>query len=251
MWSQLLHRILIVDDEPDTCANLSDILTDLGYQVDTAHDGFAALELVKKHTYDVALLDLRMPGMDGLELYRRIREVSAGTVAIVVTAYASSDTAKSARAAGAWQIVPKPVNIGKLLGLVAHALDTPLILVVDDDRDLCENLWDLLHERGYRVHLAHDVRRTRRRALRQRKFHVVLIDMKLPTGDGHQVLRALQSIDKESSRNPDYRSYGEMETKVQDALRAGANAVCYKPFDVEKLLLTVQKLSAEGRSLPK
>ena len=77
-----LARILIVDDEVDTCANLCDILTDLGYQVDTAYDGFAALELVKKNAYDVALLDLRMPGMDGLELYRKIRQISAETVAI-------------------------------------------------------------------------------------------------------------------------------------------------------------------------
>jgi len=244
------HRILIVDDEPDTCANLSDILTDLGYQVDTALDGFAALELIKNHAYDVALLDLRMPGMDGLELYRRIREVSAGTVAIIVTAYAGSDTAKSARAAGAWQIVPKPVDTGSLLGLVAQALDTPLILVVDDDRDLCENLWDLLHERGYRVHLAHDAPEAEQ-ALRERKFHVVLIDMKLPAGDGHQVLRALQKIDKEARTVLITGHAAEMETKVQAALQAGANAVCYKPFDVEKLLSTVQKLSAEGRSQPK
>src|SRR5437763_3393957 len=111
-------RILIVDDEPDTCANLCDILTDLDYQVDTANDGLAALELVKQNFYGIALLDLRMPGMDGLELYRRIREISAGTVAIVVTAYASSDTAKSVLAAGAFKIVPKPVNIGSLLNLI-------------------------------------------------------------------------------------------------------------------------------------
>jgi len=244
------QRILIVDDEADTCANLSDILTDLGYEVDTAHDGLAALELVKKHTYDVALLDLRMPGMDGLELYRRIREVSAGTVAIVVTAYASSDTAKSARAAGAWQIVPKPVNIGSLLGLVAQALDTPLILVVDDDCDLCENLWDLLHERGYRVDIAHDVPGAES-ALALHRFHVVLIDMKLPAGDGHQVLRALQEIDKEARAIVITGHTAEMETKVQEALQAGAKAVCYKPFDVEKLLSTVQQLSTEGRSQSK
>jgi DNA-binding NtrC family response regulator len=245
-----VHHILIVDDEPDTCANLSDILTDLGYQVDTAHDGLAALELVKKRPYDVALLDLRMPGMDGLELYRRIRDVSAGTVAIVVTAYAGSDTAKSARAAGAWQIVPKPVDTGRLLGLVAQALDTPLILIVDDDRDLCENLWDLLHERGYRVHLAHDAPDAEQ-ALRERKFHVVLIDMKLPAGDGTRVLRALQKIDSEARAVVITGHAGEMETKVQEALQAGANAVCYKPFDVEKLLSTVQELSAEGRLQPK
>ena len=242
-----VHRLLIVDDEPDTCANLSDILTDLGYQVDTAHDGFAALELVKKHAYDVALLDLRMPGMDGVELYRRIKEVSAGTVAIVVTAYAGGNTAQSVREAGAWQIVPKPVNISNLLGLVAQALDTPLVLVVDDDRDLCENLWDLLRERGYRVHLAHDAAQAEQ-ALRQRKFHVVLIDMKLPAGDGRQVLQALQNIDKEARSVIITGHVPEMESKVQEALQDGANAVCYKPFDVEKLLSIVQLLSSEGRS---
>jgi DNA-binding response OmpR family regulator len=238
-------RILIVDDEPDTCANLSDILTDLDYQVDTANDGFAALELIKQNSYDIALLDLRMPGMDGLELYRRIRETSAGTVAIVVTAYASSDTAKSVLAAGASKIVPKPVNIGSLLNLIAQALDTPLLLVVDDDRDLCDNLWDVLHERGYRVHLAHDIPDAEK-ALRQSKFHVVLIDMKLPAGDGHQVLRALQNADKEARTILITGYAGEMESKVQQALEAGANAICYKPFDVGKLLSTVQELSVRG-----
>jgi two-component system, NtrC family, response regulator HydG len=238
-------RILIVDDEPDTCANLSDILTDLGYQVDTAYDGFAALELVQKNTYDISLLDLRMPGMDGLELYRRIRHLSAGTVAIVVTAYASSDTAKSVLSAGAWKILPKPVNIGSLLNLVSQALDTPLVLVVDDDLDLCDNLWDLLHERGFRVHLAYDIPDAEK-ALQQRQFHVVLIDMKLPAGDGQQILRTLQQADKEAHTILITGNKEEMETKVEQALQAGANAVCYKPFDVEKLLATVQELSVRG-----
>src|SRR5260370_14233734 len=100
-------RILVVDDEADTCANLSDILTELGYRVDVAFDGPSALELVKQNHYDVALLDLKMPGMDGLELYRRIKEVQSGTVAIVVTAYASSHTAQEALSAGASRILPQ------------------------------------------------------------------------------------------------------------------------------------------------
>jgi two-component system, NtrC family, response regulator HydG len=238
-------RILIVDDEPDTCENLSDILTDVGYQVDTAHDGFAALKLVQQNSYDIALLDLRMPGMDGLELYRRIREISAGTVAIVVTAYASSDTAQSVLSAGAWNIVSKPVNIGSLLGMVAAALDTPLILVVDDDHDLCDNLWDLLRERGYRVWLAHDIPEAEK-ALLQRKFHVVLIDMKLPAGEGYEVLRTLQQADQDARAILITGHAPEMEVKIQKALDAGANAVCYKPFDVDKLLGTVKELCTHG-----
>ncbi len=235
-------RILIVDDEQDTCANLSDILTDLGYEVDTANDGFAALDLVKKRAYDVALLDLRMPGMDGLELYRRMREISAETVAIVVTAYASSDTAKSVLANGAWKLLPKPVNIGSLLNLVSQALDTPLVLVVDDDHDLCENLWEILRERGYRVCIAHDLPEAEKK-LAEHRFHVVLIDMKLPTGSGQELLRIVRSVDPDARAVliTGYRT--EMEAKVQTAMDAGANAVCYKPFDVEKLLSTVEALS--------
>src|SRR6266436_1186749 len=128
-------RMLVVDDEVDTFRNLSDILTDLGYHVDIAHDGSTALDLVRRHGYEVALLDLKMPGMDGLTLYREIKKVSAGTVAIIVTAYAGSTTLEEARASGAWQVLAKPIDFPRLLGVVQHALDQPLLLVVDDDRD--------------------------------------------------------------------------------------------------------------------
>src|SRR5437764_1218818 len=132
--------ILLVDDDVDTCCNLADILSDLGYQVDTAHDGPTALELVKQHPYEVALLDYKMPGMDGLTLYREIKRLRAGMVAIVVTAYAGGGTAEEALQAGAWQVLAKPVDFPKLLGLVNEALGQPLVLVVDDDPDLCANL---------------------------------------------------------------------------------------------------------------
>jgi two-component system, NtrC family, response regulator HydG len=239
-------RILVVDDEPDTCANLSDILTEQGYRVDVAHDGLAALELVKKNAYDVALLDLKMPGIDGLELYRRIRTISADTVAIVVTAYASSTTATSVLGAGAWKILSKPVNLPQLLGFVGQAISQPLVLVVDDDRELCDTLWELFRDRQYRVCLAHDVPEAQGR-LEQRDFHVVVVDMKLPSGDGTAVLDCVRRA------NPEARSVvitgfrGEMEQRVQTALAGGANAVCYKPFQVNELLKTVGKLCEEHK----
>src|SRR5689334_18226171 len=111
-------QVLVVDDDQDICRNLPDILTDLGYRVDTAHDGRTAIEIVKRTPYDVALLDLRMPGMDGLTLYREIKRLRSGTVAMIVTAYASTATAEEALAAGAWQVLSKPVDLPKLLGFV-------------------------------------------------------------------------------------------------------------------------------------
>src|SRR4051794_20374638 len=184
-------RVLVVDDEEDTCNNLSDILTDLGYRVDVANEGQAALKLVRRNPYDVALLDLRMPGMDGLTLYREIKKLRAGTVAILVTAYASGATSEEALAAGAWQVVAKPVHLPRLLDLVDQAQGQPLVLVVDDDRDLCENLWQILRERGYRVALAHDPGGAAEQ-LRDTTFRLVLIDMKLPGGDGAEVFRLVR-----------------------------------------------------------
>ncbi len=234
--------ILVVDDEVDTCRNLSDILTDLGYQVDTALDGFAALELARKKPYDLALLDLKMPGMDGLTLYRELRKLRSSTVAIVATAYAVKATAEEALAAGVWQVLAKPVDLGRLLSLVDEALGQPLVLVVDDDHDLCANLWDLLRERGYRVAVAHDAEDAARR-LQEHDFAVVLIDMKLPRSDGSQVFRRVRQSNPQARTIVITGHRVEMDPVVQSVVAEGADAVCYKPFDVPRLLATLKKLT--------
>jgi len=237
--------ILVVDDDVDICHNLSDILTDIGYRVEYAHDGPTALKMVREKAYDVALLDLKMPGMDGLELYREIKRLRAGTVAILVTAYAGQTAAEEALAAGAWQVLSKPVDFPRLLGLVDEALSQPLVLVVDDDRALCANLWDLFRERGYRVGLAH----TANEAAGQvgyANYRVVLIDMKMPDGDGGEVFRKVRA------GNPQARTLlitghrPETDELVARVLAEGADAVCYKPFEVPKLLATLKDLAGSG-----
>ena len=234
--------ILVVDDEVDTCRNLSDILTDLGYHVDVAHDGPSALELARRNAYDVALLDLRMPGMDGLELFHRIRELRAGTVGIIVTAYAGTDTAERALAAGAWQMLVKPVDFARLLALVEEAVGQPLVLIVDDDPDLCRSLRDVLCDRGYRVCLAHDESAAAAH-LRDTSFRVVLIDMRLPQGDGAGVYRLVREVNPQARTVVITGHRGEMERRVEEVLQQGADAVCYKPFEVSGLLATLERLT--------
>ena len=118
------------------------------------------------------------------------------------------------------------------------------VLVVDDDPDLCAILWDLLRERGYRVAIAHDEEGATRH-LQEHAFTVVLIDMKLPRSDGSQVFRRVRQ------RNPQARTVVitghrvEMDPVVQRVVAEGADAVCYKPFDVPRLLSTLEQLTAE------
>lgn len=234
--------ILVVDDDHDTCRNLADILEDFGYDVDTAADGETALELVRRRAYDVALLDLKMPGMDGLTLYREIRKLQAGTVAMIVTGYASSETAQQALQAGAWKVLSKPVDFSRLLPLLEDAVNQPLVLVVDDDPELCENLWDMLRDRGYRVCVAHNEQQAAER-LKNRHYGVVLIDVKLPDGDGTGVFHLVRNTNPEA-RTVFISGYRrEVEQLIDQALREGADAVCYKPFDMPQLLQVVHQLS--------
>jgi DNA-binding NtrC family response regulator len=236
------HSILVVDDDVDTCRNLSDILTDLGYHVEIAHDGPSALELVRRRHFDVALLDLKMPGMNGLDLYRRIRELRADTVALIVTAYAGAGAAEEALAAGAWKVLPKPVDFPRLLKLVGEALGQPLVMIVDDDPDLCASLWDMLRDRGYRVAVAHD-EPTAARQLGDASFRVVLIDMKLPAGDGTTVFRIVREANPQARTIVITGHRAELERAVDQVLKEGADAVCYKPFDVGRLLETLDQLT--------
>ncbi|MCI0738698.1 MAG: response regulator [Gemmataceae bacterium] len=242
MMNAAKPSILVVDDDVDTCRNLADILRDLGFRVDVAHDGPSALELVRRNAYDVALLDYKMPGMDGLTLYREIKRLRAGTVAIVVTAYAGGGTAEEALKAGAWQVLPKPVDFPKLLGLVDVAVGQPLVLVVDDDHDLCATLWDMFRERGYRVCLAHDEVEAADR-LKNTTFKAVLIDMKLPAGDGTTVFRLVRQANPQAHTIVITGQRPEMDQQVQQLLQEGVDAVCYKPFDVPKLLTTLDRLT--------
>lgn len=239
-------RILVVDDDHDICRNLSDILIDLGYRVDAAHDGPSALELVRERAYDIALLDYKMPGMDGLTLYREINKQRAGVVSLLVTAYASPATTDEALSAGAWKVVPKPVDFRRLLGYLDEAMDQPLVMVVDDDQDLCDALWDLLREQGYRVSLAHGVREAAEQ-LRDSEYKVVLIDLRIPDGDGGDVYRVVRDTNPQA-RTIMITSYRlEMDDTVDRLMSEGVDAVCYKPFDIPQLLAKLEQLSSSAR----
>jgi DNA-binding response OmpR family regulator len=116
------EHILIVDDEDTLRYFLRRTLQDEGYQVSEAADGQMALDLLDGETFDLALVDLRMAGVDGLEVMRQFRLRSPETQIIIVTAYASVPSAVEALRHGAHDYLTKPVNTEELLASVADGL---------------------------------------------------------------------------------------------------------------------------------
>jgi DNA-binding response OmpR family regulator len=115
---------LLVDDDKDTCASMSDIFLDLGYTVDTAYDGPGALELSGRNQYRLALLDYKMPGVDGLELCRRLKHSQPSVVVALITAFCSIAATGAAAEAGVRCSLLKPVEFSVLMPLVEEVVST-------------------------------------------------------------------------------------------------------------------------------
>jgi two-component system, NtrC family, response regulator HydG len=123
------QRILIVDDDRSSCEILSKILMLRGYKVDVAYDGPAALKLLQDKVYGLALIDYRMPGMDGVELYRRIREMRPNLVGVFVTGFPTIDTVYPAIAVGVERVIAKPAGSGELLQVIEEFVGKPAVTV--------------------------------------------------------------------------------------------------------------------------
>lgn len=114
-------RILVVDDEEIARRNLSHVLSREGYDVDCAQDGAAALALLAENEYQLVLTDLRMPGIDGLELLRQTKQNWPGTEVVMITAHANAASAVEAMAGGAFYYVEKPFRLPDVRKIVGEA----------------------------------------------------------------------------------------------------------------------------------
>jgi two-component system phosphate regulon sensor histidine kinase PhoR len=116
-------KILVVDDERGLREGCRRILESEGYSVDLAEDGKQGLELLQKNSYDLMLIDLIMPVMDGLELMDEVKKLNLDIIKIVITGYATIETAVDAMKHGAYDYIPKPFSPDQLLAVVNRGLE--------------------------------------------------------------------------------------------------------------------------------
>lgn len=117
-------RILVVDDEPNICNLLRELLSKQDYVVDTCLNGQEALAKTQNTTYDMVISDLKMPGMNGTDLIKSIKAASPDTAAVLITGYATVETAVRALRYGADDYVTKPFNIEELRKVVSRGLES-------------------------------------------------------------------------------------------------------------------------------
>ena len=118
-----MHNILIVDDEPGIRQSLKGVLEDEGYKASVAESGEACLESLRNGAFDLVLLDVWLPAMDGLDTLQKIREVESAPEVIMISGHGTIETAVRATKLGAFDFLEKPLSIERTLILVKNAID--------------------------------------------------------------------------------------------------------------------------------
>src|SRR5215469_12140203 len=131
-------KILVVDDEQGLCAGVQEALRREGYMVDGMSDAQAALKLAQQRLYNLIISDMKMPGLSGLELLTQVRAHNRDTLFILMTAYGTVESAVEAMKQGAYDYLPKPIDMKRLRALVQKALEFQA--VVAENHELRQRL---------------------------------------------------------------------------------------------------------------
>jgi CheY-like chemotaxis protein len=227
-----MRSYLVVDDNRDFAENLAEILRDRGDDVAVASSGPEAVALARARRFDAVLTDMRMPLMGGAEVVHEVRRGDPGVPAMVITAHAGDDALDAARREGLLAVLSKPVEVPRLLELLACARRDGLVAVVEDDLRLSDNLCEALRSRGFAAVTAVSVTETER--LGPVRPFCALVDLRLPGGPDGEAMRRL------AARFPGLPMI--VVTAYPDAPPEPHEGFFPKPFDTPALLAAVERL---------
>jgi len=230
-------NVLVVDDQIGMLETFTDILEDKGFDVDTAEDGFQAIRKVKEQGFDIIFMDIKMPGINGVQTFREIKKINPKASVIMMTAYSAEDLVKEAIEEGAYTVIYKPFDMDKVIQTIERVLQTVLILVVDDRLEDRETFKDILVSKGYKVTTARDGYEAIE-LVKKGNFDIIFIDVKMPGIDG---VKTFEEVHKIRPNIPVIMVTGySVEELVKDAIDKGAYACIYKPLDMDKVLKIVE-----------
>jgi DNA-binding NtrC family response regulator len=208
-------------------------------------NGYQAIEAVKKTLFDVIFIDIKMPGINGVQTFREIKKIDRKAVVIMMTAYSVEDLLKEALEEGAYATVYKPFDVDKIIAVIEEVLhEKTLILVVDDKFSDRETLKTILEDKGYRVATAKDGTEAIE-MVKSKHYDIIFLDVILPGIDGVETFERVKGIDPEVTVIM-MTGYTE-EDLVRKAVSEGAYTCIYKPFHMEKLIELVEGISREKK----
>ncbi len=246
-------RILIVDDDTNLLDLMVETLQAIGYQAVGVPDGINALDILKSESFDLMISDIKMPGLDGIGLLKKVRRYYPKLPVLFITGYSTAEMIGRASADG---FLAKPFRISHIEELIEDTLagrhtrsEKPVkrILVVDDDDTFRGTLSEVLSAHNY-TPIAVPSAGEALRELDHGDIDVVISDIRMPDTDGITLMKKIKEMNPEM---PVILMTGFMSTLEADPESdVTANGFLQKPFKIDKIIELLNNLSTASAGKP-
>jgi DNA-binding NtrC family response regulator len=239
----MARRILIVDDDRQMVRTLSDIFELRGWEVAGVYSGEEAVEMVKTRPFDIVLMDILMPGMNGVEALRQVRSSNGAIRVLLMTAHSGNELVRQAERDGAIRILSKPIVIPELLEfLESERPSGHSVVVLDGEEDgFMQTLEAGLAENGHTVHLAGHLDRAIE-IIMSRLAGVVVLNLPLEDLHPRESVLAIRRIDPSVILVLCSAAPALLDEAVETVPPDWIYARLMKPFEPERLLEILDEL---------
>jgi two-component system, NtrC family, response regulator HydG len=235
-------KVLVVDDDVNFGNTLSKILFVKGYEVSTLRDGFATLDLVRQQEFDVVLMDIKMPVMNGVETYKKIKAIKPNLWVILMTAFSVDALIQDAMKEGVYAVIRKPFEVDSLISMIERSKEGALLAIVDDDPNICKTMQLAIEKKGYSVTTCLTGEEIIA-CTKDRPYDIYFIDIKLPVLNGLETYMEIKKINSKAIvvMMTGYRQ--EADELIQQGFQNGVYACLYKPFDMDAVIKIIEDIS--------
>ena len=238
--------VLIAEDEAQARESLRALLEDEGYQVSSAATGDEAIEICQTKKFDIILMDVRMPGMNGVEAFRKIKTFSKDSKIIMMSAYSIDEMKLEALREGAIAFLQKPLDISQVLKLIEEEDNTPVLIVMQDHQEM-EKIINVLEDKKYRTHVTHSPDEAMELA-RQIRFGLILLETKLDPINGLELYLALKQILPGTVTIMLTDSESTFIEQAKEAVQNNAYAFLKKPLEMDSFVNILDRIRKQLNS---
>lgn len=252
-------KLLLVDDEEEFLTSSSQALSRRGFEVDIAPNGVTALDMVENNQYDAIVLDVKMPDINGIEVYNQIRKISPDLPVMLLTGHGSIDDAFQTSKDGIADYLTKPIDIDKLADYIHQVVENAKnqlkqdsraanstgfeevirVLLIDDEIEFLDSMKKVFQRRHLEVVTAESGGEALE-LLKENLVDVAVVDVKMPGMDGLEVLRRIKK-DFPSVEVILLSGHPSIEAAIE-GIKLGANEYIKKPPEVDELMAVIRKL---------
>jgi two-component system response regulator HydG len=236
-------KIFVVDDDVDFAESLVETLESRGHQVEMAHSGEEAVTRFQETDFDLAFMDVKLPGMNGVESFLEIRKLKPDSK-VMMTGYSMQELLQQAIDHGALGVLDKPLDMSKVLKTVESAFPDGIILLADDDPDFVESTQTALENAGYRVLVARDGEEAIQ-SVQENDIDLLLLDLCMPVLNGLEVYLELKGRGKQLPTIIVTGYVNDEMASVRDIQELSKGQCFTKPFDPQALLDSIETMINE------